>query len=360
MPASRKASPKGRGKSALGKATKKTPPTKKKAVAAKRKTPATKKVAAKRKAASKSKIVASPKASTGSKSKIRIKNRSAAPPRRTPKNRPMPGARGRKQRRTRSGLAAFASMEAEAAPFWGGINSVKAAKFLVGLLLLPLCWVSLETFLALFRTGTIGRDFWTQPEFLFFAAGVVVAGAVFFAWRSRFLVWLYVAGHELTHAIFVLICRGNVSKIHISSQGGHILTNRNNFLISLSPYFFPFYTVVVIAVWALLEWQLFDFRPEDACWLYGLIGLTWMFHLAFTVWMVGREQPDVEQNGKLFSFSVIFLANMLVISAMLVAASPTATFRGYGRAFVSNAESFGVRLWESVSELVNVLPGMVG
>lgn len=170
------------------------------------------------------------------------------------------------------------------------------------------------------------------------------------------MMWLYVAGHELTHAIFVLLCRGKVTKVHISAEGGHILTNRNNFLISLSPYFFPFYTAAAIAVWALLQWVFREQGGLNPIWLYGTIGFTWMFHLTFTIWMIRREQPDLDQNGRLFSFAVIFLFNVVLICALLIIASPTATFEGFGVSLWENAKSFHVRFTESALELVRALP----
>ncbi|MBP6602663.1 MAG: hypothetical protein KA250_12710, partial [Verrucomicrobiales bacterium] len=170
------------------------------------------------------------------------------------------------------------------------------------------------------------------------------------------LTWLYVAGHELTHALFVLVCRGRVTKVHISAEGGHILTNRNNFLISLSPYFFPFYTSLIIIGWGLMEWTIAEVAKPDTVWLYGLIGFTWMFHLTFTVWMIRRDQPDVAQNGRLFSFTVIFIANVLLICAMLIVASPTATFQGFLFSLWENAGTLYPRLVDSVRELYLTIP----
>ena len=272
--------------------------------------------------------------------------------------------RKRKSSRTKKGsslhgFSAFTGARTNAGPAFdfARFTSIQWVKRLIGFLLLPLCWVSLESLWVLFRSQE--SSYWRSAEFVSFTLGTVFWLVLFFGARSRFMMWLYVAGHEITHAIFVLICRGNVAKVHISSSGGHILTNRNNFLISLSPYFFPFYTAVVIAVWAVLDWQIEGFAEAYINWLYGLIGLTWMFHLTFTIWMIRRDQPDVDQNGRLFSFSVIFLANMLIIAGLLIVASPGATFHSYARSFVANAESFHLRLWESFQELWAQLLGFL-
>lgn len=234
---------------------------------------------------------------------------------------------------------------------------MKSCKLIFGIFLLPFCWVAVETFLVLLHVDTLAGNYWRSPEFLAFGIGSLLWLALFFCCRSRFMMWLYVAGHELTHALFVLICRGKVSRIHISPEGGHILTNRNNFLISLSPYFFPFYSVLTILAWALAGWVVGRSEPVDPVWLYGMIGFTWMFHLSFTVWMSIREQPDLEQNGRLFSFSIIFLINMLLICSLLIIASPTATFRGFAISFAENARSLIARFSESALELLNAFPG---
>jgi len=246
-----------------------------------------------------------------------------------------------------SGLALFADPQAPA---------LRWTKLLIGIALLPLCWVLLETFLVLLRADTLAGDYWRSREAVFFGLGVSLSLVLFFFARGRILTYLYVLGHEYTHALFVWLCRGRVNRVHVSARGGHILTNRNNFLISLSPYFFPFYSAVAILAWVVYGWIVAEHAAPDPVWLYGLIGFTWAFHLAFTVWMVLREQPDVEQNGRLFSFTVIFAANVLLISAMLVVASPTASFRSFFASLWENARTFFPRLAESAAEVYAAMP----
>lgn len=227
-------------------------------------------------------------------------------------------------------------------------------KFIIGLILLPICWVSLETFFLLFKKEALSGSFYNSPEFFFFSVGAALSLLVFFgARRHPVLMWLYVAGHELTHAFFVLIFRGEVSRIHITSEGGHILTNRNNFLISLSPYLVPFYTLLFLLGWALFEWQWVDFEGSDFFWFYGIIGLTWMFHVAYTIWMLQRDQNDIELNGRLFSFTVIFLGNVTIISFLMILASPNVSFAGFGDAWLHNLETLVSRIVTSVRELTS-------
>lgn len=267
------------------------------------------------------------------------------------KRRSNPKRKGRKKSGPLLGIAAFTGTGTDLTPGFNfaQLTSIKWIKRFIGVLLAPVCWISLETLFFLFRSQD--TTYWLSPEFVSFVLGSAFWLVLFFGARSRFMMWLYVAGHEITHAIFVLICRGNVAKVHISSGGGHILTNRNNFLISLSPYFFPFYTAIIIVIWAVLDWQISGFGQNYINWLYGLIGFSWTFHITFTLWMIRRDQPDVDQNGRIFSFTVISLANILIIATLLIVASPTATFRDFARSFVANAESLGSRLLESTQEM---------
>ena len=44
--------------------------------------------------------------------------------------------------------------------------------------------------------------------------------------------------------------------------------------------------------------------------------------------MIARDQPDLKINGTFFSLMVIVLVNLLVISALLILASPQLSLRG--------------------------------
>ena len=75
--------------------------------------------------------------------------------------------------------------------------------------------------------------------------------------------WIYVFGHELTHALWTWLFGGEVKKMKITSAGGHVVISKTNFLIALAPYFFPLYVVLVIGGFALgrwlWDWPLFIF-----------------------------------------------------------------------------------------------------
>jgi len=230
-------------------------------------------------------------------------------------------------------------------------------RFLIGLALLPLVWISLESFFLSFAHAAKQGAFWRTSEFWFFTIGSAIWVVLFFGLRSRLMLWFYVAGHELTHAVFVLFCGGNVRGLHISSSGGHILTNKNNFVIALSPYFVPFYTMLVITLWWIAQ-LLFPDYPITVIHqrlLFASIGLTWTFHLTFTLWMINREQPDLQQNGILFSVALIALINILLISGFLVLASPNVSWEYFILTWANNLATFHVRLVESVREMIQMV-----
>lgn len=132
----------------------------------------------------------------------------------------------------------------------------------------------------------------------------------------------YVLGHELTHALWGWLMGARIKKLRVSGKGGSVVLSKSNFVIELAPYFFPFYTLLVVLLYTLLS-LFFDPRPYEPFWL-GCIGLSWAFHLTFTISALAEHQPDIQRNGRLFSYALIYTANVLGIMLWIVAiASPT-------------------------------------
>ncbi len=209
-------------------------------------------------------------------------------------------------------------------------------KFIVALFLLPVCAILSQTFFTVFARATVSQRLWAGEEFWFFSLGVVLWLIAFFGLPRPMLV--YVFGHELTHAFWVLLMGGRVSRFRVARDGGHILTDRNNFWIALAPYFFPLYSLLTIALYGLLS-LFFNMQPFGWI-LYGLVGITWAFHLTFTCWMIPKNQTDLTDNGTFFSLVVIYLMNLLLLSVMLVLASPQITLAQFGADALINIGNF--------------------
>ncbi|MFZ9937340.1 MAG: hypothetical protein ACO3JG_09825 [Luteolibacter sp.] len=226
-------------------------------------------------------------------------------------------------------------------------------RWLIALLLLPFCWVTTWTFLSRFSHATVERGFWQTAEFWYFALGAMtMAGWFWSGLLKSFFLYLYVLGHELTHAAFVLCFRGKVTEIHVSTEGGYITTNKTNLLIALSPYFVPFWSVVCAVIYIALRLAFAPGPGWDLA-FYALMGVTWTFHMVWTLWMIPRDQPDLRQNGTVLSLVIIYLANVLVLVALFCTASgsPLEDTREFGREWLRHAATWGDGLCRQLTRL---------
>ena len=186
-------------------------------------------------------------------------------------------------------------------------------RLLLGLLLLPACWGITRTLIdaigaAAARTGL-------SVESLSLLGGIA---AFTLAWMAlSHPVKTYVLGHELTHALWGLVFFARPSDLQIGENGGSVRLSKTNMLITLAPYFFPFYTFVVI-VCALVTSAFFRPLPCLPLWLF-MIGFTWAFHVLFTLETLGQRQPDVKAYGRVFSWTFIFLVNVAIVLVWLAA-----------------------------------------
>ena len=191
-------------------------------------------------------------------------------------------------------------------------------KFMIGLMLLPACVAATRAALKLSLA--------LQPLTGFNAAawGFVIG---FTFWVLLYLALptplrTYILAHELTHALWGLAMGARVKRVKVSSAGGSVTLTKTNVLITLAPYFFPLYTIVIVIVY-LTCGSFFDLHTYQPLWL-GLMGLTWAFHLTFTVHALRQHQPDIAEHGRIFSWTLIYLVNMLTLGLwIIVITAPT-------------------------------------
>jgi hypothetical protein len=209
-------------------------------------------------------------------------------------------------------------------------------KFICAIFLLPICAIFSQTFFTVFARATVTQRLWAGEEFWFFSLGAVLWLIAFFGLPRPLLI--YVFGHELTHALWVWLMGGRVSRFRVSSEGGHVVTSKANFWIALAPYVFPIYSIVAIAVYGVLSFFV-NVQPYGRL-LYAVIGATWAFHFTFTCWMIPKNQTDLSDQGTFFSLVVIYLMNLALLSVMLVLASPQITFASFGADLLVNFGNF--------------------
>jgi hypothetical protein len=180
----------------------------------------------------------------------------------------------------------------------------KWVKMIIAILLLPICTGAAQALWMVIQHSGSADTTWVP----------LLAGAG--CWIVVYLLlpkpmWIYVLGHELTHAVWAWLFGGQVKKIKVTSSGGHVHITKSNFLIALAPYFFPLYAVIVIAVFAtghlIWNWhqylELFDL----------LLGAAYAFHITLTSHVLKTQQSDIIDQGYLFSAVVIFLGNVIIL-----------------------------------------------
>lgn len=182
---------------------------------------------------------------------------------------------------------------------------LKFIKFIIALVLLPFCFGGISTFWFLIQAVGSADVVWV-PLLAGFACWLVI-----YAFMPKPML-VYVFGHELTHAFWTWIFGGRVRRFRATSKGGHIVVDKENFLIFLAPYFFPIYAIILFAFFALgnLFLELEKYRSI----FYLLLGAAYGFHLTFTLQVLHAKQPDIVKQGLLFSMVIIFLGNILVLA----------------------------------------------
>lgn len=196
-------------------------------------------------------------------------------------------------------------------------------KFIVALLLLPLCFGAAAALVRVLRATGGADHFWVS-----FLGGAACWMVVFLMLPRPMLV--YVFGHELTHALWTWVFGGRVKKFKATSKGGHVVVTKSNFLIVLAPYFFPVYVALVIAVFAV--GHLAFGWGRTLLWFHLFIGAAYAFHVTLTWHILQTRQSDITSEGYLFSAVVIFLGHaggLLVGLPMLTARVTVLTALGW-------------------------------
>ncbi|MBI5417478.1 M50 family metallopeptidase, partial [Candidatus Poribacteria bacterium] len=123
----------------------------------------------------------------------------------------------------------------------------KFAKFIIGIFLIPVCIGFSKGYIEWISSIPINALSNNQKYFLY---GLLAYLAIHILFRKPLTV--YVFGHELTHAIWAKIFGGEVKDLKVSSKGGEVKTTKSNVIITLAPYFFPIYTLIILIIFGIV------------------------------------------------------------------------------------------------------------
>jgi hypothetical protein len=180
----------------------------------------------------------------------------------------------------------------------------KWLKTIIAILLLPVCLGAAKTLWLMVSSSGQAELFWVA-----FLSGAACWIVIY--WLLPKPMWIYVFGHELTHALWAWLFGGEVKRFKVSSKGGHVVLNKTNFLITLAPYFFPLYAALLAAVFVAGH-LIWDWSPYRV-WFHLLLGAAYAFHVSLTAHILKTQQSDITSQGYVFSAVVVFLGNVIVL-----------------------------------------------
>lgn len=186
----------------------------------------------------------------------------------------------------------------------------------IGLLLLPAIAGMLDTLF--FLLVELQSDPVRGQTLLTFLAGGALWVLIFLFLPHPFR--SYVLAHELSHALAAWLSGARVERLRVGKDGGSVEVSHANLLITLAPYMFPFYSLVLLAGTAVagLVFNLSAWLP----FLPFALGFTGAFHLCFTLLALSAGQSDIRPYGPLGAYPVIALGNLLILLAGLMLLSP--------------------------------------
>jgi hypothetical protein len=140
--------------------------------------------------------------------------------------------------------------------------------------------------------------------------------------------WLYVVGHELTHVVSGLLSGAKIYSMKAGSKAGEVQLSKSNAFIALSPYVVPFYTAVLVALYAAAHrwWN----PPAVLPTFQVLLGATLAFHFSLTFSAIHGQQSDLKVVGFFLSTVLIAIGNALILGVLAVSLfAKTPTLRHY-------------------------------
>ncbi|MDD3669478.1 MAG: M50 family metallopeptidase [Alphaproteobacteria bacterium] len=121
--------------------------------------------------------------------------------------------------------------------------------------------------------------------------------------------FLAILEHELTHMLFAVLTGhkpGSIA-VHQGRGGSFAFEGKGNWLIFLSPYFFPTFAFAVMLAGGV--YHLWDAPLPKLYW--SVLGVMSGYHIASNIMEIHPKQTDFKKAGYLFSFLFLPSANLI-------------------------------------------------
>ena len=191
-------------------------------------------------------------------------------------------------------------------------------RFIISVFFIPLLLVLIYNFFQLFFSFAGKTSFDIVP----FWIGI----AVYFLFQVIFFkpMSTYVFGHELTHALTGLLSGAQIKKFKVSANKGSVTLTKDNIFITLSPYFFPIYPIIIILIYFVLGW--FMDITKIYSWFLFFSGMSLAFYYALTFYAIKVGQEDMKIYGKFFSLVFVCFINIIMVVFVLAWIFPNHIF----------------------------------
>lgn len=232
---------------------------------------------------------------------------------------------------------------------------MKLLCWLLGVALIPVCVAATQTLMALIVAVRPESTALIPASFMALAGGYGLWMLVYFTLPRP--VRAYVLAHELTHALWGAVMGARITRMSVAKHRGSVTLTKNNVLITLAPYFFPLYTVLAVVLYYLLG-LFYDVQRYELVWL-AVVGFSWGFHFSFTISSLMQHQSDLVIYGRLFSYVIIYLMNILGFCLWVVMIStPTlGALLDYGAFYLREVWAWVWRLLSAAPALLDNIPG---
>jgi len=135
-------------------------------------------------------------------------------------------------------------------------------------------------------------------------------GSLFWVIFKNYLRFFRIFTHELTHLFFGLLFFKKPKMILATNRAGKVALSGSNFLILLSPYFFPLYSFVLLIVSPLL-------KPSIENYFCAVLGFSTGYHIVSHIQGFANYQSDIRESGLIFSILFCTFGNIAALGYIL-------------------------------------------